>query len=298
MLCHLRFWRERGWETIEAADYALVWSRFGGSVITHPLVVERLSGLAGIPVRYLGYFVGGEIQAAIPTWGRHLALSRKVLKSKGLRELFDLGNAEVILPAAMEAGAPLRHEVSYLSEFNRAAFLGLRLQKEQLAMARAPEELSKKFRYNQRRELRLFEEAGGTVRSVSEFAPEEFADIYTELFERRWGFSVPGKGHLSEVFALLRELLQGSLLILDDVPVAVQVLYRVESSNWLSYEYINGGVDPRAQHLSPGSVLSFLNTQAAWSDAQLQGKTLRYSFGRADKEYKDRWCNRVAAFRT
>ena len=261
-------------------------------------MVERLSGLAGIPVRYLGYFVGGEIQAAIPTWGRYLALSRKVLKSKGQRELFDLGNAEIILPAAVDARAPLRHEVSYISELNRVAFPGLRLQKEQLAMARAPEELSKKFRYNQRRELRLFEEAGGTVRSVGEFAPDDFAAIYTELFERRWGFPVPGKGHLSEVFALLRELLQGSLLMLDGVPTAVQVLYRVESPNWLSYEYINGGVDPRAQHLSPGSVLSFINTQAAWSDARQQGKALRYSFGRADREYKDRWCSRVAAFRT
>lgn len=298
MLGYLRFWRERGWDVIEAADYALAWARFGGSVITHPLVVERLSGLAGIPVRYLGYFVGGEIQAAIPTWGRYLALSRKVLKSKGQRELFDLGNAEIILPAAVDARAPLRHEVSYISELNRVAFPGLRLQKEQLAMARAPEELSKKFRYNQRRELRLFEEAGGTVRSVGEFAPDDFAAIYTELFERRWGFPVPGKGHLSEVFALLRELLQGSLLILDGVPTAVQVLYRVESPNWLSYEYINGGVDPRAQHLSPGSVLSFINTQAAWSDARQQGKALRYSFGRADREYKDRWCSRVAAFRT
>lgn len=298
MLCYLRFWRERGWETIGAADYASAWSRFGGSVITHPVVVERLSGLAGIPVRYLGYCVGGEIQAAIPTWGRYLALSRKVLKSKGLRELFDLGNAEVILPAAVDAGAPLRHDVGYISELNRTAFSGLRQQKDQLAMARAPEELSKKFRYNQRREQRLFEEAGGTIRAVGEFAPDEFAAIYTELFERRWGFPVPGKGHLSEVFALLRELLQGSLLMLDGVPVAVQVLYRVESSNWLSYEYINGGVDPRAQHLSPGSVLSFINTQAAWSDARQQGKALRYSFGRADREYKDRWCNRVAAFRT
>ncbi|KJU76100.1 acetyltransferase [Ectopseudomonas oleovorans] len=298
MLGYLRFWRERGWEVIEAADYALAWARFGGSVITHPLVVERLSSLAGIPVRYLGYFVGGEIQAAIPTWGRYLALSRKVLKSKGQRELFDLGNAEIILPAAVDVRAPLRHEVSYISELNRVVFPGLRLQKEQLAMARAPEELSKKFRYNQRRELRLFEEAGGTVRSVGEFAPDDFAAIYTELFERRWGFPVPGKGHLSEVFTLLRELLQGSLLMLDGVPTAVQVLYRVESPNWLSYEYINGGVDPRAQHLSPGSVLSFINTQAAWSDARQQGKALRYSFGRADREYKDRWCSRVAAFRT
>lgn len=297
MLNHLRSWRERGWTPIDAAGYAEAWARFGGSVITQPQVVARLAGLAGVPVRYLGHCVDGELRAAIPTWGRHLALSRRVLKRRGLRNLFDLGNAEVILPVAPNAGVPLRHEVAYLSELNRHGFSGLRPQQEQLAMARAPEEWSKKFRYNQRRELRLFEEAGGVVRAVAEFTPAELAAIYGELFERRWGFEVPGKPRLAEVFGLMREFLQGSLLMLDGFPVAVQVLYRAESADWISYEYINGGVDPRAQHLSPGSVLSFINTQAAWADARARGKVLRYSFGRADRDYKDRWCNRVATFR-
>lgn len=47
----------------------------------------------------------------------------------------------------------------YLSELNQGRFTGLKAQTEQLAMARAHEDLSKKFRYNQRRELRLLEEA-------------------------------------------------------------------------------------------------------------------------------------------
>ncbi|MDE3737573.1 MULTISPECIES: GNAT family N-acetyltransferase [Pseudomonas] len=297
MLNRFRLYRERGWESVDAGSYRGVWERFGGSVITHPQVVERLSALAGIPVRYLGYRAGGELQAAIPTWGRSLALSRQVLKRKGMRNLFDLGNAEVILPVAPGAGIALRHECAYLSELNLSGFRSLRPQKAQLAMARTPEAWSKKFRYNQRRELRLFEEAGGEVRPVAGFAPAELAAIYTELFERRWGFEVPGKGHLAEVFRLLHEYLSGSLLLLNGAPVAVQVLYRAESPDWISYEYINGGVDPRAHHLSPGSVLSFINTQAAWEDARARGKMLRYSFGRADREYKDRWCDRVAAFR-
>jgi len=47
---------------------------------------------------------------------------------------------------------------------------------------------------------------------------------------------------------------------------------------------------------SPGSVLSFVNTQTAWAEARALGKPLRYSFGRADREYKDRWCNRVPVY--
>ena len=47
---------------------------------------------------------------------------------------------------------------------------------------------------------------------------------------------------------------------------------------------------------SLGSVLSYLNTQAAWEDARALGKPLRYSFGRADREYKDRWCHSSPVF--
>jgi CelD/BcsL family acetyltransferase involved in cellulose biosynthesis len=296
MLGFLRSYRERGWQEIDAAAYAAAWQRFGGSVATHPQVVERLAGLAGIPVRYLGWEQGGELQAAVPTWGRHLALSKGVLKKNGQRGLFDMGNAEIILPIAAGARVTLRHRVRYLSQLNAAALAGVREQPEGLALAREPEEYSKKFRYNQRREQRLLEEAGGVLRPMLELSAEEQARIYADLFQRRWNFEATGKAHLAEVFALLREFMTGSLVYLNDEPVAIQVLYRVEAPAWVSLEYINGGVDPQQREFSPGSVLSYVNTQNAWAEARALGKPLRYSFGRADREYKDRWCHRVPAY--
>lgn len=296
MLSHLRAWRERGWTPIDAAEYADAWQRFGGSVATHPQVVERLAGLAGIAVRYLGWFADGELQAAMPTWGRYLALSKDVLKQHDKRGLFDLGNAEIILPIAATAQAPVRHRARYLSPLNATQVLGLREQSEGLALAREPEQYSKKFRYNQRREQRLLEEAGGIVRPMLELSAAEQAVIYADLFQRRWGFEATGKAHLAEVFSLMRDFMTGSLIYLNDQPVAIQVLYRVEAPQWVSLEYINGGVDPQNREFSPGSVLSFINTQAAWAEARGLGKPLRYSFGRADREYKDRWCNRVPVY--
>lgn len=296
MLNHLRAWRERGWTPIDAAEYADAWQRFGGSVATHPQVVERLAGLAGIAVRYLGWFADGELQAAMPTWGRYLALSKDVLKQHDKRGLFDLGNAEIILPIAATAQAPVRHRARYLSPLNATQVLGLREQPEGLALAREPEQYSKKFRYNQRREQRLLEEAGGIVRPMLELSAAEQAVIYADLFQRRWGFEATGKAHLAEVFSLMRDFMTGSLIYLNDQPVAIQVLYRVEAPQWVSLEYINGGVDPQNREFSPGSVLSFINTQTAWSEARALGKPLRYSFGRADREYKDRWCNRVPVY--
>jgi CelD/BcsL family acetyltransferase involved in cellulose biosynthesis len=289
----LRAWRERGWIEIDAQAYAAAWQAWGGSVATHPDVVVRLSTLVGLPVRYLGWPAQGELQMAVPCWGHHVALSREVLKRNGKRGFFDLGNAEIILPSSEGAQAPLRQHVRYLSSLSAAHTSTARQQKECLALARAPEELSKKFRYNQRRELRLLEDAGGLIKSVRDFTPVELATFYADLFERRWAFKVPAKAHLAEVFSLLRDFMVGSVIFLDDAPVAIQVLYRVESPRWISIEYVNGGVAPESRDFSPGSVLSFLNTQSAWEEARSLGKDLRFSFGRADREYKDRWCSRV-----
>ncbi|SHM31158.1 GNAT family N-acetyltransferase [Phytopseudomonas punonensis] len=292
----LQRWRERGWRPIDANLYAQAWARFGGSVVTHPEIVAKLSTLAGIPVHYLGWPLQGEVLAAIPVWGSSLALSRNVLKRTGQRDLFDLGNSEVILPVAQGAQAPIRQRLRYVSALHEGSISTLRKQPDELALARQPEEYGKKFRYNQRRELRMLEDAGGEVLPVSGLAADALAAIYTELFEKRWGFAVPGKRHLAEVFEALKDFLWGSYLQLDGKSIAVQVLYRVESPDWISIEYINGGVDPESRDFSPGSVLSFINTQAAWEDARARGKPLRYSFGRADVEYKDRWCNRHPVF--
>ncbi len=296
MLSYFRLYRERGWHPISADEYRAAWLRWGGSVATHPDVVERLSHLAGISLDYLGCSKEGELQAAIPTWGRHIALAKDVLKQQKKRGVFDLGNAEIILPQAPETVIALRHKAQYVSELHAQRISTLKEQKQGLALAREPEQYSKKFRYNQRREQRLLEEQGGVILPIVSLSSVEQAQIYTRLFEKRWGFAVPGKEYLTEVFSLMAEFMTGSFIAINDVPVAFQVLYRVEAPQWISLEYINGGVDTDYNALSPGSVLSFVNTQNEWQHARDLSKPLRYSFGRADREYKDRWCNRVAVY--
>ena len=294
----MRWWRERGWSLCSADEYREIWQRYGGSVATNPDVVERLSDFSGIGVRYLCQHDGSGVPiAGVATWGGYLALSRKVLKQQGKRDLFDMGNAEVILPIAPDATVTLRHKAEYLSAINEQQIRGLKSLPQGLAMARSPDEYSKKFRYNQRREWRLLEEAGGQIVSMQALTAAEQADIYRRLFELRWNMPTPAGAHLETVFSLLQEFITGSLIFLNGQPVAVQVLFRAESPDWISIEYINGGVDPQERAFSPGSVLSFINTQDAWADAHRLKKELRYSFGRADRPYKDRWCNGVSAYR-
>ena len=294
----MQWWRERGWSACGAEEYRNIWLRYGGSVATHPDVVERLSDFAAINVRYLCQRdEQGMPIAGVATWGGYLALSRKVLKQQGKRDLFDMGNAEVILPIASESKITLRHKCEYLSALNASQVHGLKSLPQGLAMARPPEEYSKKFRYNQRREWRLLEDAGGQVVPMHSLTASEQAAIYRKLFELRWNMPTPAGQHLESVFGLLREFMTGSLIYLNGEPIAVQVLFRAESPDWISVEYINGGVDPQERSFSPGSVLSFINTQDAWANAHQLKKELRYSFGRADRAYKDRWCNGVSAYR-
>ncbi|NLD14420.1 MAG: GNAT family N-acetyltransferase [Gammaproteobacteria bacterium] len=296
MLSMFRSWREQGWSPIAAVDYRAAWLRFGGSVISHPDFVEKLSDLAGIEVRYLGWKLEGEIKAAVAVWQRDLALSKQGLKRHGKRRLFDLGNAEVIIPQAQDCDIRLRQRMQFVSALHEGRVAGLKNQGQEIALLRHPDDYSKKFRYNQRRELRLLEEQGGEILPFTELNSSEQAQIYSDLFEKRWGFATPGKERLAEVLELLRPFMTGSYIRINGQPAAAQILYRVESPEWISVEYINGGVDPQFNELSPGSVLTWVNTQAEWEHAQTQGKALRYSFGRADREYKDRWCHRVPVF--
>ena len=192
----------------------------------------------------------------------------------------------------------LRHRAHYLGALHADQIATLRPQREQLMLARAPEEYGKKFLYNQRRERRLLEERGGQIVPLQDVPAGDIAAMYELLFEKRWGFAVPGKHYLERVFSALRPFMVGHLIRIDGQPAAIQIVYRVEAPGWLSAEYINGGVDPACNALGPGSVLTFVNTQSAWEEARALGKALRYSFGRADREYKARWCHSVPVFTT
>jgi hypothetical protein len=178
MLSLLRAWRERGWTESTPPLTPQAWQRFGGSVATHPVVVERLAGLARIPVRYLGWFAGDQLLAAIPCWGRHLALSKEVLKKRGQRGCSIWAMRKSFCRSPSRPAVPVRWRMRYVSELNAGRISTLRPQPQGLALARAPEDYSKKFRYNQRRELRLLEEAGGRVRPIGDFSPVEQAAIY------------------------------------------------------------------------------------------------------------------------
>ena len=301
----LKFWREAGWQEVVPDAYTDAYQRFGGSVLTHPLMVTAVSSMTEMPLRYVARYDGDDLIAAIPLWGKYLACSKAPLKKARKNRVVDTGNAEVILPLKPGNQFNLRYKGLFLSSLHTKTITTLKpLHKTCISLTRSHQpghenSLSKKFKYNQRRELRLFEEAGGYYHPVTEIDSQTFSEIYTSLFFRRWGFNIKGHEHFKHFAEQVRPLQTGFILFSkENKPVAVQWILKAESPKWLSCEYINGGVDPDFSEYSPGSILSYLNTKAAEEEAINKNKQLRFSFGRSDRDYKDRWCAREPVYKT
>lgn len=299
----LKRWRESDWEEVDSAVYNEAYAQFGGSVITHPLVIETVSQMTGAPLRYLACHRGNGLVGAIPVWDKYIAGSKVFLRKKGKARIVDTGNAEVILPLSAELSFNLRFKSMYLSSLHQSNIENLKVGKgEALSFLKSysgsvTPKFSKKFKYNQRRELRLFEDEGGYIKPVEDLDAQTFSDIYIHLFEKRWGKKPKGYASLPAFIESVRPLQQGSVLFSpNDQPVAIQLLLQADSLDWISTEYVNGGVDPEYKSRSVGSILSYINTFNASEYAESKDKPLRFSFGKSDKVYKDLWCYKSPVF--
>ena len=73
-------WRESGWLDASVEDYAEAYNTFGGSFITHPYVLESISEIADMPMRFLKQESEGSLIGAIAVWDKFLAGSKNGLK--------------------------------------------------------------------------------------------------------------------------------------------------------------------------------------------------------------------------
>ncbi|MGY0219758.1 GNAT family N-acetyltransferase [Endozoicomonadaceae bacterium StTr2] len=299
----LKVWREAKWEEVRPEVYREACNKFGCSVLTHPDFIEAVSAITEMPLRYLAQYEESCLIGAIPVWGKYLAGSKAPLRKAGKGRVIDTGNAEVILPLSPHHQFNLRFKGQFLSQLHKDGVSNIKpMGQTYISLARShqpnqQDSLSKKFKYNQRRELRLFEESGGYYRSAADLSAAEFSNIYTSLFFRRWGFNIKGHEYFKTFVEKVRPLQTGFVLFSKhDQPVAVQWVLKVESSKWISCEYINGGVDPEYSNYSPGSILSYIHTKTLEEEAIKKEKELRFSFGKSDRSYKDRWCSRVPVY--
>jgi CelD/BcsL family acetyltransferase involved in cellulose biosynthesis len=215
----------------------------------------------------------------------------------------DFGEPEVILPQAPDAARrPLWLRSCMLSEINHRAIINshtVQKAKNFVAQVKEPTEHSGKTRSTQRRKLRMWRDAGGVVRQVSDFSATELSDIYVDLYRKRRHQLLPCRDSLVALYTELKDMVFGHVMFMADQPCAYQLVLRAESPCWISYEYINGATDPDLNNWSIGSILLWLNTHSAWEEcSSTGGRQMRYSFGRNRGAYKQGWCRAQPVFRT
>jgi hypothetical protein len=289
------------WKAISAAEYAILFDRFGGSFAVHPRVVSLVGALARRDVRYVGLERKHEWIAAVPLWGEHVVATQLALTENGCSELIDVGDSEIVLPLARDAKIELPFKADLVSPLQAEQIVNLD-RESAFAMTlakglRGERGLSAKTQSGRRRERRRLLEAGGRFAPIGELSPKEIARAYKRLFESRWGFAPVGEALFATVLTEIGDMLCGEILLIGDEPAAIELIYRSETPAYVLANGVNRGVDPRFHHLSPGSALMFRNMELLESDAEAKGKTLRYSFGRNDAEYKQLWTYETTAYR-
>jgi len=296
----LNWWCQRGWQLISQEEYRTAYKNWGGSLATHPDFIEKISDLVSTQTEYFGYFDNQTLMAALPTWGRFIAGHKRALKKMGRYQDVDLGNMEIILPISPTAKTiPLHFKIDYLSTLHQSQISTLKSARHSLSLLKNfNQEFSRKFIYNRKRELRLLQENGIEIIELSKLSAEEIGSHYSLLFEKRWEQLPRASHNIIKQLDALKDYLIGFALFKNRQPIAIQMVFCIETTTHISAEFINAGVDLAFNQLSPGSVLTFINTEWASQFALDRKKPLRYSFGILDQDYKKLWCNSSPVFRT
>ena len=279
---------------ITEEEYAHYYEELGGSFILHPKVLAFFRDEYGVKAEYHGYVQDGQYAGVAPSWGPFIAGERYALRAHKLTDRVDFGYPLLYLPIAESFRCSILFRARFLVELQRPQLSGaVYLKSKSMAILKQiPDALvtgKREFRMKERK----FANLGGTIKDVQDFSNEEIVDTYRNLFRVRWNHNPHAWKTMAHTLATLRPFLWGKVLLLSGKPVAIQINYRAETRRTICIDYLNGGVDKTFNGISPGSLLSYINGKLACEEAKQKGKKLIYSYGKADAEYKDQWCDRI-----
>ncbi|MBS9443544.1 GNAT family N-acetyltransferase [Photorhabdus heterorhabditis] len=287
-----------GWKECSFERYQQAYSLYGGGISTHPNVVRFLNEKFGNS--FIFYVKENPLSANIIE-GAYFTCKDHHLAASHQKDYNFFSYDEIIFPIAKYLKTIIPGKSKTLSVLHKENFINAhygRLNKRTICLAK--EDFSYKTRRNRSNEINKFKRSGGEICQIDDFTCQEFVDIYTTLYEKRWAkqHNEKEKEKLIELYTELKQHLYGSVLTINGTPVAYDLVIKSDSPQWISFDAINGGFDPEYSNLSLGSIVMWLNIRNASDLCQQQQKTMRYSIGRPSFAYKDRWCNRHPLART
>ncbi|MGK9175074.1 antimicrobial resistance protein Mig-14 [Yokenella regensburgei] len=277
-----------GWNTCTPEVYANFYYKFGGSVCVHPRVLNYLRATLGIEINYYNRH-----NAAYCTFNDSL-----VYHNPKIPFIFD----DLLFPVAPGSKVFMPHKTKRLSPLAQHSYhngIYSDLLKHKIAYVK--EDFSKTTVRKRNAEIRKIKESGGEFKSISGFSAKALSQIYCELFNLRWNGKIKcfDETLLEDVFKELNDLLFGNVLLINNQPAAYDLIYRAESSTWLYFDDINGGVDPNFMNVGAGTALLWQNiTEAKMSGSHSKIPTI-FSLGIYLKgwEYKKQWCDILSSGR-
>jgi len=262
------------------------------------LALEKISNLK--TVFYGKYDQHGKPLVGIPTWGNWIAGDRQANKIQKLDEIIDLGRPTIILPSQNEIKTNVRFKTNYLV-YPDGIENAKKINNKTMAFFKDSPSggISSRFKRDLRRYWKHFFDNKGTIKNIQEIDYKETARIYIKLHTARWKKSPKASKDLEMVMKELKPFLFGSVLYMDEEPVSIQIIYRVDNTKYSYFEYINSGVDmsKSSNKINLGNLLIDLNTREAEKISTNLGTELVYSFGLFSDPYKERWCKHIDTYK-
>jgi len=283
-----------GWEPCDFATYKMVWQQFGGSVCTHPDVLQFLSAETGAK---LDFYVIRRKQVYV---GACYAVKGSLsLQDRRYPFVFD----DIMLPLQTKKVGYLPAVTKRLSPRHRTDFLNVlfsRYLKNKLCYVK--ESLSKASQKKRNGEMKKFLACGGEVRWVDDFSDSELADIYIDVFKQRWQGKIYcfTRDDLIRTFAALRHLLFGAVLFIHGRPCAFDIIFMAECDGYFYFDDINGGYSQNYPEFNLGSILLWVNICKAKELCTVKDKKFKFSLGvyKDYWSYKKQWCDILPLGRT
>lgn len=282
------------WIECTFEEYERSCLKYGYNCESSPAFIKFMLQL-GAPLRFFSYKVKGNLVGSICVdqgWIANDIKNKKksigtlpVPKCAILLPFSSEINKKILLPFHSKCLHPLQRNLFLNSSYSL-------FSKRQIAISKdLNTEFSKKTIATRDRELRKFHRSGGSFKLISEMDGNTIFDIYSELYYARRLNRIEDEEINKEFFIKFHSCFKGEVMLIDDEPVAIQLLLSVDNVAGFFVDFINIGYKQNDNIPSLGTIMMWKNLISLTTESQSNGKKLYYSYGFMSGEYKKRWCN-------
>lgn len=286
-----------GWKESTFHEYEQAYTKFGGNLSSEPRILKFFHKHHDLNEKF---FIKkdnhDELIGAICSWENgYISGEQKIAKKHKLGNYL-LNFDEVMPPIRKNAIRVLPFKTRYLSPIHSGNIINSSHFLDPNREISIVKNVSSKTRGSRNRELRKFIDSGGIIRKISDYDVNSLLDIYDNLYFQRRG-QYAGMASARNILNEIPDLLFGSVLEMHGEPCAIQWITKSEDHQRIYLDYVNVGMRMDLNHLSIGTVITWLNVRDAIQYGDLCNKEVRFSFGRPSADYKKRWCNTEPLFR-